>query len=156
MIRSLPRRLRPLPLLALLGLLAGGGSAADQPVPAPTLADASATTRTPALFTVTGRDFTAGGRVYLAVYDRMGARLHETRWVTASRATVAEQDWGEGQYGGAVTSPGGGLREAFAGLCGATAMMRALDERTAAWSNWLEVAPDCADAVGVVPASTTP
>jgi hypothetical protein len=50
--------------------------------------------------TVTGTDFTPGGRVYLAIYDQMGARRYETRWVTASLATVTEQDWGEGQYGG--------------------------------------------------------
>jgi hypothetical protein len=94
-----------------------GREAALAPAPPPSLADVSATTQTPALFTVAGKGFTPGGRVYLAIYDQMGARLYETRWVVASPV---------------------------AGLCGAAAMMRALDEATAAWSDWLPVEPACA------------
>ena len=43
-------------------------------------------------------------------------------------------------------SPGSGgtLREAFANLCGATAMMRAYDQATTTWSTWLTVEPACA------------
>ena len=155
MIRSLFAVVAALVGLAVLAGPVGADHHRD-PAPVPTLTDVSATTRPPALFTVTGTDFTAGGRVYLAVYDRMGATLYETRWVTASRATVTEPYWGEGQYGGAVTTAGGTLHEAFDHLCGAAAMMRALDEQTATWSNWLEVAPACAGPAGVVPESTTP
>ena len=47
---------------------------------------------------MTGEDFTAGGNVYIAIYDQMGAKLYETRWaeatpaviVTGSRADVPE------------------------------------------------------------------
>ena len=34
--------------------------------------------------TVTGRAFTPGGRVYVALYDVWGTALYETRWTTAS------------------------------------------------------------------------
>jgi hypothetical protein len=145
-------------VLALLALLAlggatGGHQAAADPglagasaAPLPSLTDVSAGTRTPDLFTVTGADFTPGGQVYLAVYDQMGAKLYETRWVTASLATtVLRHQPGDGSLGRSpVVVPGGGLREAFGQLCGATAMMRALDEQTAVWSNWLTVEFACA------------
>src|SRR3954451_11851465 len=57
--------------------------------PVPSLTDVSATTQTPSLFTITGNDFTPGGRVYLAIFHQMGARLNETRWMTATRATTS-------------------------------------------------------------------
>lgn len=140
-------------MMTVLTLGFGGGAAADhsrEPASAlviPGLTDVSATTRTPALFTVTGKGFTSGGRVYLAVYDQMGAKLFETRWVTASLDTTARlHQPGDGAYqGDPVTTPGGDLRQAFAGLCGSTAMMRALDEASAVWSNWLPVRFPCAN-----------
>ena len=136
-------------VLALLALLALGGATGGRPAaadpgwgeavaaPVPNLTDVSSGTRTPDLFTVTGKDFTPGGRVYLAVYDQMGTKLYETRWVTASlTTTVKHHEPGDGLLPPtAVTTLGGGLREAFGQLCGATAMMRALDEVTAVWSN---------------------
>ena len=145
---------------AIVGLAALGGPVgadhyrdpAPAPVsaPVPTLTDASATTQTPTLFTVTGADFTAGGRVYLAIYDQMGTKLYETRWVSASpTTTVMHHDPGEGLHEGyPVTTVGGDVREAFGGLCGATAMMRALDEQTAVWSNWLPIHFACDDGSG--------
>ena len=147
------RRIAAVALTAAIGLLALATPAradpwweeAAAPAPAPSLTDASAAARTPLLFTVAGTDFTAGGRVYLAVYDQMGVRLYETRWVTASLATtVLVHQPGDGPLGRSpVTVPGGALHEAFGQLCGATAMMRALDEGTATWSNWLTVQPAC-------------
>jgi hypothetical protein len=75
----------------------------------------------------------------------MGAQLYETRWVTAGLATTTRHhEPGDGMLPPtAVTTPGGDLREAFGQLCGATAMMRALDEGTATWSNWLPVEFAC-------------
>lgn len=153
------RRNLTVALITVLSVLATGDSgrvAADHlraPVSAPavpSLTNVSATTRTPALFTVTGADFTAGGRVYLAIYDQMAAKLFETRWVTASLTTAARvHQPGDGAYqGDPVVTPGGDLRQAFAGLCGATAMMRALNEETAVWSNWLPVRFDCGSGDG--------
>ena len=95
-------------------------------VPMPSLIDVSATTETVRLFTVTGQGFTAGGRVYLAIYDQMGAQLYETRWITASPPLLAVT--GPTGHAGATINGygrGGSLREAFANLCGATAMRRA-------------------------------
>jgi hypothetical protein len=145
------RRIAAVALTAAIGLLALSTPAradpwweeAAAPAPAPSLTDASAAAQTPLLFTVDGTDFTAGGRVYLAIYDQMGARLYETRWVTASLVTtVLVHQPGDGSLGRSrVDVPGGALHEDFGQLCGATAMMRALDEATATWSNWLTVEP---------------
>ena len=123
-------------------------SVAPAPSAAPTLSDASATTRTSPLFTASGTGFTAGGRVYLAIYDQMGVQLYETRWITANLPLAAVT----GPTGHeAAFSPGSGragtLRETFANLCGATAMMRAYDEVTSTWSTWLTVEPACAASV---------
>lgn len=152
------RRVRFFALVTLLGLLAlGVGSAAEvaadhmRPFPAapvPTLIDVSLPapttglfTATTGLFSVAGHEFTPGGRVYLAIYDQMGAKLYETRWVTAAAAGGYPIG---GENGHAQSSsPGGTLRESFANLCGAKAMMRALDSATATWSNWLTVEPTC-------------
>jgi hypothetical protein len=120
-------------------------AASRQPAAVPSLADVTATTRATGLFTVTGNGFTAGGRVYLAIYDQMGAQLYETRWITVSLPLVALT----GPTGHEASSipgsdRGGMLRETFANLCGATAMMRAYDEATATWSNWVTVELACA------------
>jgi hypothetical protein len=113
--------------------------------PVPSLTNVSATTQTPALFTITGNDFTPGGRVYLAIYDQMGAKLYETRWITASLATTGMgHEAGDGPLGQTLMAiPGGSLHEAFANLCGATAMMRGYDETSTTWSDWLSVTPTC-------------
>jgi hypothetical protein len=121
------------------------GTRIRQPAAVPRLVDVSATTQTGRLFTVTGKDFTPGGRVYLAIYDQMGAQLYETRWITASLPLLALM----GPTGHEAASlpgadRGGTLREGFANLCGATAMMRAYDLETVTWSNWLTVEPACA------------
>jgi len=138
----------PVILLTLLGLLAVGGHAAhasdvSRPGAGPSLTTVAAIDQTARLFTVAGAGFTPGGRVYIAIYDpkvavgqSLGARLYETRWVVADASVGTEVGSGNEPMH-AVT--GGTLREAFAGLCGATAMMRALDETTEVWSNWLTV-----------------
>jgi hypothetical protein len=154
MIRSFSARPRFVLVVAVLTLAVLGGAtlgsrnAAADPwwddaavAPAPSLADVSTITQTPALFTVTGTGFTPGGAVYLAVYDQMGARLYETRWITAGAAVYGANGSADPAAG---FRPGGDLREAFADLCGANAMMRALDQRTATWSNWLQI-----DATGI-------
>ena len=99
---------------------------------------------------VFGQGFTPGGDVYLAIYDQMGRQLYENRWVTASYRLPAF-------YGGvlsdidpeeAVFSPGGIVRESFTGLCGAAALVRALDNTTERWSGFQIVQPACASAAG--------
>jgi hypothetical protein len=121
------------------------GTGIRQPAAVPSLTDVSATTQTARLFTVTGKDFTAGGRVYLAIYDQMGAQLYETRWISASVPLLAAiGPTGHEAASISGTGRGGTLREAFANLCGATAMMRAYDLETVTWSTWLTVEPACA------------
>jgi hypothetical protein len=111
----------------------------------PSLTNVSATTQTPALFTISGNDFTPGGRVSLAIYGQMGDKLYETRWITASLATTGiGRETADGPLGQTLMEiPGGTLREAFANLCGATAMMRGYDETSTTWSDWLSVTPTC-------------
>ena len=68
--------------------------------PVPSLTNVSATTQTPALITITGNDFTPGGRVSLAIFDQMGARFSETRWIAASLATTGMgREAGDGPLG---------------------------------------------------------
>ena len=125
----------------------GSAGAADirQSVTVPSLTDTSGTTQTARLFTVTGKDFTAGGRVYLAIYDQMGTQLYETRWITANLPVLALMGPTGHEPDPLLGSDRGGmLHEAFANLCGATAMMRAYDLETDTWSTWLTVEPACA------------
>ena len=90
MTRSCPRRRRLALLLALVGLVALGGTtagavAATDPA-GPVLTGAAPIAQGPGTAMVTGEGFTPGGAVYVALYDRWGARLHETRWTTADPA----------------------------------------------------------------------
>ena len=88
--------------------------------PVPSLTNVSATTQTPALFTITGNDFMPGGRVYLAVYDQIRAKLYETRWITASLAATGREA-ADGPLGQTLMAIlGGTLREAFANLFSGT------------------------------------
>ena len=96
------------------------------------------------MIVVSGENFTPGGDTYVAVYDLMGATLYETRWSQATplhTITGPRADVPEAQPNTRAT--GGLLFERFAGLCGATVMVRAYDVQTSLWSNWLEVAPYC-------------
>src|SRR5215203_7013438 len=133
--------------IAAIALGNSGAVAADirPSVAIPSLTDVSATTQTPRLFTVTGNGFTPGGRVYLAIYDQMGAQLYETRWSTAGLPVLALMGpTGHEPRPLLGSGRGGMLHEAFANLCGATAMMRAYDLETDTWSTWLTVEPACA------------
>jgi hypothetical protein len=66
---------------ASAAMIAGSadGAISDPPV----LFDAT-TAASAGMVTIDGQGFTAGGRVYVAVYDQMGAKLYETRWVNAT------------------------------------------------------------------------
>jgi hypothetical protein len=93
---------------------------------------------------VTGEGFAAGGRVYVAIYDQMGAKLYETRWVKATPAIDITGPRADVPEAHPITKPvGGELYAAFGGLCGAQVLIRAYDEQTALWSNWLITAPLC-------------
>jgi hypothetical protein len=130
-------------LLALVSLVVAAPTPtwATQPTSAlPTLTDVSATSHEEGIIKVRGKAFSPGGQVYIALYDRWGATLHETRWVTSS-ATVYGRDGSADPAAG--YHRGGTVREVFAHLCDATPMVRAYDQDTATWSNWLDVQPGC-------------
>ena len=143
MTRSAARPRRFVPLVALVGLaILGGatdGAARDHPGAAagPTLTGAVAVARAPGTVAVTGEAFTPGGAVHVALYDRWGETLHETRATAAGAAAFGPNGSADPARG---FRRGGDLREAFGGLCGTTPMVRAYDRQAAAWSNWLEIA----------------
>jgi hypothetical protein len=121
-------------LLFASALLPGGpASAAPSPGRAPFLAAAVAA---PGAIAIRGSGFTPGGRVYVALYDLWGAKLHQTRWTTASPALSGPDG---SQDPAAGYRPGGIVSERFDGLCGATLMARAYDETTQTWSAALDV-----------------
>ena len=144
-------RCRRFVLLLAVSSLAVLGSAATRAasdVAGPVLTGAAGTGQVPGTVLVTGERFTPSGEVYVALYDRWGAQLHETRWTKAS-PVVSGRNGSDDPAAG--FSGGGTIREAFGGLCGATAMVRAYDQRTARWSNWLDV-----DAAAAGPSSFGP
>jgi hypothetical protein len=90
----------------------------------------------PGTIMITGEGFTPGGAVYVALYDPWGIALHETRWTTASQTIYGPRGSTDPALG---YRQGGKLNEMFAGLCGATVLVRAFDHQTATWSNWMNV-----------------
>jgi len=122
---------------------------------------------------VIGDAFTPGGLVYIAVYDRLGAVLQEAdliadgptapgrngsvdpaadpaegtafgatigRWVTTAPTTFGADGSIDPARGYAA---GGDFASEFDIPCGVTMDMRALDQSTAAWSNWTNARLGC-------------
>ena len=121
----------------------GGASAAEATSVTPLLISAatiSPTTRDAGMIVVTGDTFTPGGQVYIALYDQWGQRLFENRWTTASPDVFGDNGSLDPARG---YQAGGLLQESFDHLCGATVMVRAYDQGTASWSNWLNAQPNC-------------
>ena len=146
----LQRRSFGLVLLAFLVLCAGNfitfshsATAAELSGAAPYLISAS----TPAIpasnagaVVVTGDTFTPGGQVYIALYDKWGERLFETRWTTATGFTYGYNGSSDPALGYVA---GGKILESFDHLCGSSVMVRAYDQSTDSWSNWLDAKPNC-------------
>jgi hypothetical protein len=103
---------------------------------------------TSTVLTVAGHGFTPSGKIYLALYDQAGAQLYEHRTVTASAALSAIDASAINAAVGEHVQPssGGEVNEVFDGLCGSAIMVRALDETTQVWSDWLTVNSSCARA----------
>jgi hypothetical protein len=121
----------------------GGASAAEAVSVTPLLISAgtnSPAARDAGMVVVTGDTFTPGGQVYIALYDEWGQRLFENRWTTASPEIFGPNGSIDPARG---YQAGGFLRESFDHLCGATVMVRAYDQGTASWSNWLDAQPNC-------------
>ena len=126
--------------LTSLTVLGAAAPATQATSTLPTLTDAVATTSETGRVTVSGEGFSPGGSVYVALYDRWGATLHETRWISASSTVYGREGSADPAAG---YQRGGTLDEVFAHLCDATPMVRAYDQESASWSNWLDVHPGC-------------
>jgi len=134
----------------------------------PILNNAVVSTIAPGVIEVSGERFSPGGLVYIALYDGWGEMLHETRWV-ASSPTVYGPNGSQDPAQGYLV--GGGIEESFAqvqdpvygpngsqdpargyvsgdsrgigSVCDGPMMVRAFDQRTASWSNMLDVESGC-------------
>jgi hypothetical protein len=167
------RRRQFVMILALLGLIvigspaasAGNASARLAPAGASPLIDVAAAPQAAGSVIVSGRNFTPGGDVYVALYDLWGKQDLGTRWLTSSPSVYGpdgSQDPALGfSRGGeiraefgpveAVYGPNGSQDPAtgyvpgtsFPNLCGAAVVARAYDRETAAWSNMPDVDAGC-------------
>lgn len=161
--RSRRRRSLPLALFLLVLLCLGStrlSAAAPSAVAGPTLDSVVTSSNLPGLVTVSGHGFTPGARVYVALYDRWGRVLYETRWTMASgRYFQPPLNLGSGDD--LHFDTGGAIAEAFvlapalqelAAIshktgarmeCPAAVMARAYDQSTARWSAVVDLA--CTD-----------
>ena len=144
--------LLPLVLCLLLGGAIVRASASAFPAPdrdertpfaSPVLTSAPTTFRPPHTHIVTGVDFTPGGRVEVELYDASETNLLETRSATAT-SSVYVRDWRDDPADGSVGfTRAGVISETIALSCGSPAKVRAYDQQTARWSDWLELDPGC-------------
>ncbi len=159
--------------LVLFGLgvhIALPASNAQTSVAQPVLLNAIPSSIAPGTIEVAGEGFTAGGLVYITLDDEWGTTLRQDRWTTASPTVYGahgSQDPAQG------FTAGGDIEESFppfrqtafgpngsqdpargyvagdgqmtppAGACDGPLVVRALDQRTASWSNLLDVEPGC-------------
>jgi hypothetical protein len=120
-------------------------------------------TAAPGVVIVSGQGFTPLGRVYIAVYDRWGTTLHETRLVTTTETLLQPPEYAAtgGRFAEAFTVKVGGTEgaggiqtpapgtlpstptERASGLCTMLLMVRAYDRATATWSNIVDVELGC-------------
>ena len=127
--------------LVLLSVLVTGSRSSNAAAVAvapskPILTSAAPLDAKPGMISVAGEAFTPGGDVYIAIYDTWGDALHETRWTTASVAIYGPNGSRDPARG---YISGGSLTEAFGGLCGQSVMVRAFDQASGAWSNFLDL-----------------
>ena len=125
-------------VLVLLGVAMSGfrSDSATAAEAGPVLTSAAVLTSEPGKISVTGEAFTPGGEVYLAIYDTWGYALHETRWTRASPAIYGPNGSMDPARG---YVSGGSLTQSFGGLCGESVMVRAFDQASGTWSNWLDL-----------------
>jgi len=99
---------------------------------------------------VTGQGFTAGGSVYVALYDRWstsGTQHYETRWVTASETTFGangSHDPAQGYIAGGTISEHFGASETVYGPNGSQ------DPATGYVQGTSEISVDTSGSVGIV------
>jgi hypothetical protein len=85
---------------------------------------------------VTGTGFTAGGDVFIGLYDQWGTQLYDPRWVVASQA-VSGANGSADPANGYVR--GGVISASFFIACQTGVMVRAHDGTTGVWTDVLDV-----------------
>jgi hypothetical protein len=122
-------------------VIAGSAAGAIDP---PLLLIAPANPDAAGVVTITGLGMTSGGRVYIAIYDQMGARLYENRWVKAEPYYATDGQNLYPEINPVFTKSADGIFvTTFTYLCGANVMIRAYDAGTQTWSNWVQRQPNC-------------
>src|SRR5215217_1104382 len=131
--------LLPFILLIVLGITAlrvapVPGYATTIAFPPPALTNAWPTEGMPETVTLLGVHFAPGGTVEVLVYDQSGTELTAAGWVTAS-TTI----WGPPTG----YTPGGAVRAVVSAPCCTPIRIRAYDQQSSRWSNWLAYEPPC-------------
>ena len=135
--RSLRRSSVMLALLLSGVMLAGALTVRAAPSPGARAPRLAAAMMAPGGVAVSGEGFTAGGQVFVAVYDDWGAMPAATRWTTAS-AAVYGLDGSQDPARGFVAA--GAIRTSIGEPCGSALMARAYDQSANAWSAAVDVA----------------
>lgn len=113
----------------------------------PVLIDATSSGADDGSIALAGFDFTAGHRVFIAVYDQMGAKLYQTRWLTASpQYTITGMSDVSPEAHPIISAEKGAFLAHFPRFCGASVMVRAYDQSTETWSNWVDFDSNCQSA----------
>jgi hypothetical protein len=118
------------------GVLACSAGAGAAPTATPTGPVLAAVAVAPGTIAVTGHGFTPGGQVYLAVDDAWGTPRHETRSIAADPTTYGRDGSADPATGFVA---GGTFDQRFDLLCGDSALVRAYDRGTFAYTPWIEV-----------------
>lgn len=122
---------------------------ANQPLLLATAAESNA----PGVASVSGLGFTGGGQVYVAVYDQMGTKIFPNRWVTAAKFYSLDGEASSASVPVVAKQPTGAIHLSFDGLCASRVMIRAYDQTTESWSNWVNVTVQCGN--GDYPTAST-
>ena len=112
--------------LIIAGSLSGLAQSSIHGENGPLLTFAGATMEQPGMLTVKGANFSPEGSVYLVLFDRDGAKLGASHWITPD--AMYSDSAGNYAYTGVI-------HETLGGLCGPGAMTQAYDEATRKWSN---------------------
>jgi hypothetical protein len=102
----------------------------------PTISSSSTNQGSQSALIVTGADFTPGGDVFIAIYDRWGNIARESRWTTASTVPMTTNGVADPAH---EITPGGVIVEAFDAFGEQLVTVRAFNRQTAAWSNPVDV-----------------
>lgn len=138
---------RVLLLLAIMSLMVTGSSAASAVSfstgatrALPVLSNGSPSPPVAGEVDVRGSDFTPGGRVFVAIYDRWDKTHFDSRWVRAAAAHYGPNGSQDPALG---YVHGGDILASFTLPCKSAPMVRAYDEQSGFWTQVMDVSPGC-------------